>query len=320
MEIEIFNMTYKITNIKKEKSIRIVGSEFMKNNLNKGNICFKNKKLPLKDLFEKPNNKGDKLKIKIVLEKNSYKKNFIFENCKCLLEFSISSNTLHNQFDDIYFGQDSQPEIESYSYNSDYSSLNDFTEEIYFNDTTISLLTTIQEKYKHLSDCLYKTNKNITNMSKMFYECSSLKSLPDDISKWNTDNVIDMSKMFCKCSLLNILPDISKWNVNNVTDMKELFYNCKKIKYLPDISQWKTEKVIDMSKMFYDCKELSSISPKLEWNTKNVIDMNYMFYHCDSLNSFPDISKWDTTNVSNMNSLFFFCPFNSFNLLPDISN
>jgi len=38
-------------------------------------------------------------------------------------------------------------------------------------------------------------------MSYMFYDCSSLQSLPD-ISKWNTENVTDMSCMFDSCSSL----------------------------------------------------------------------------------------------------------------------
>ena len=36
---------------------------------------------------------------------------------------------------------------------------------------------------------------DITNMSCIFYECSSLLSIPD-ISKWNTSNVINMSYLF----------------------------------------------------------------------------------------------------------------------------
>ena len=56
-------------------------------------------------------------------------------------------------------------------------------------------------------------------MSYMFYECSSLKSLPD-ISKWDTKNVTDMSGMFSECSSLNNLPDISKWDTKNVTNME----------------------------------------------------------------------------------------------------
>ena len=52
----------------------------------------------------------------------------------------------------------------------------------------------------------------LQNISKMFYYCSSLISLPD-ISKWNTNNIIDMSGIFggdclCGCSSLLSLPDI----------------------------------------------------------------------------------------------------------------
>ena len=48
----------------------------------------------------------------------------------------------------------------------------------------------------------------------MFYNCSSLSSLPD-ISKWNTNNITDMIMLFAGCSSLSSLPDIQKWNNNN---------------------------------------------------------------------------------------------------------
>ena len=47
---------------------------------------------------------------------------------------------------------------------------------------------------------------NITNMSYMFYRCSSLLSLPD-ISKWNTDKIINMKALFTGCTSLNSLPE-----------------------------------------------------------------------------------------------------------------
>jgi len=49
----------------------------------------------------------------------------------------------------------------------------------------------------------------------MFYNCYSLKSLPD-ISKWNINKIINMSNMFYYCNSLVSLPDISKWNTYNV--------------------------------------------------------------------------------------------------------
>ena len=48
----------------------------------------------------------------------------------------------------------------------------------------------------------------------LFYECSSLKTLPD-ISKWNLNNIVSLKFVFFKCSSLTSLPDISKWNIFN---------------------------------------------------------------------------------------------------------
>ena len=59
----------------------------------------------------------------------------------------------------------------------------------------------------------------------MFYECSSLSSLPD-ISKWNTNNIKNMSLMFNECSSLSSLPDISKWNINKI---KITFNECENL-------------------------------------------------------------------------------------------
>ena len=62
----------------------------------------------------------------------------------------------------------------------------------------------------------------MTNMSYIFYECSSLSSLPD-ISNWDTKNVTDMIYMFRGCSSLNSLPDISKWELNKNLETEDMF-------------------------------------------------------------------------------------------------
>ena len=48
----------------------------------------------------------------------------------------------------------------------------------------------------------------------MFYECSSLLSIPD-LSKWKPINIIMVNHMFYGCSSLITMPDISKWKINN---------------------------------------------------------------------------------------------------------
>ena len=99
---------------------------------------------------------------------------------------------------------------------------------------------------------------NASDISFMFYKCSSLLSLPD-ISKLNTNNVINMSAMFAGCSSLSFLPDISKWLTNNVTNMNGMLAGCSSLTSLPDISKWNTNNVTDINGMFVDCSSLSSL-------------------------------------------------------------
>ena len=99
----------------------------------------------------------------------------------------------------------------------------------------------IKEKYyvnnnNNKLNIILKGIDKVTNMSEMFYRCSSLSSLPD-ISKWNTNNVTNMSYMFKECSSLSSLPDISKWNTNNITDMSDMFSGCSSLSSVFDFSK-----------------------------------------------------------------------------------
>ena len=58
-------------------------------------------------------------------------------------------------------------------------------------------------------------------MNALFYECSSLKSIPD-ISKWKIKNVVNINNIFKGCSSLLSFPDISKWHFNNITEKSNI--------------------------------------------------------------------------------------------------
>ena len=130
-----------------------------------------------------------------------------------------------------------------------------------------------------------KRTGEMTNLSDMFNNCESLKSLPD-ICNFNTSNIINMSGMFRGCTSLCEMSDISKWDTSNVKDMSEMFHSCISLKKLPDISKW---------------------------NVSNVSNMSWMFYKCNSLESLPDISKWNINNATN-NEMMSSCGPNSFNI------
>jgi len=146
----------------------------------------------------------------------------------------------------------------------------------------------------------FNTN-NVTNMSYMFSNCYSLKTL--NLSNINTYNVTNMSSMFFKCSSLASL-DLSNFNTYNVTNMSNMFEKCCALTSL-DISNFNTYNVINMNRMFFKCSSLKFLNLS-NFNTSKVIDMVCMFSKCSSLNSL-NLSNFNTNNVKYMKHIFFHC-------------
>ena len=167
--------------------------------------------------------------------------------------------------------------------------------------------------------------KNITDMSHMFYNCSSLLSV---INKDNFDfkNINNMSSAFLGCSLLNSLSTFKEINTSNVTNMSFLFSLCSKLD-LSFVNNWDTSNVTDMCFMFSGCfnnsidfafsskedgktndsKIYSLIKEedlKLSLDTRNVVNMSGMFSGCLTLKCLAHI---DLSNVKNMSQIFRGC-------------
>ena len=142
---------------------------------------------------------------------------------------------------------------------------------------------------------------NVTNMSDMFYKCSSLTTL--DLSSFNTSNVTNMWQMFASCSSLTSL-NLGNFNTSKITDMCSMFNSCSSLTNL-DLSHFNTSKVTDMSNMFRNCSSLISLDLS-GFNTSKVTDMRYMFCGCSSLTNL-DLSGFNTSNVTNMMNMFGGC-------------
>lgn len=95
-------------------------------------------------------------------------------------------------------------------------------------------------------------NKTHTDLSSMFYGCTSLASV-------NTQN----------------------WDTSNVTTMNRMFYNCKSLTSL-DLSNWDTSKVTDMYWMFFGCSSLIELNMS-NFDTSNVKYVTYLLSSCTSL-------------------------------------
>lgn len=152
----------------------------------------------------------------------------------------------------------------------------------------------------------------VKNMSKMFYNCPSLKTV--DLSGLDAPKLTTMSSMFSKCTSLETA-DLSGINAPKLTDMSNLFGGKKISSSLEtaDLSGINAPSLNKMNSMFQECKALTSLN-LIGLNAPNVTNMNNMFQDCSALttldlrdlyNTYPKNRK--TTTAATTNSMFEGC-------------
>ena len=156
-------------------------------------------------------------------------------------------------------------------------------------------------KLKTITGLEYLNTEKVTNMSYMFFNCSSLTSL--DVTHFNTAKVTNMRNMFSSCSALTSL-DVTHFNTANVTNMCKMFSICSALLSL-DVTNFNTAKVTNMSYMFSSCVALTSLDVR-NFNTANVTNMTRMFIGCSALLSL-DVRNFNTANVTDMSYMFANC-------------
>lgn len=138
----------------------------------------------------------------------------------------------------------------------------------------------------------YLHTENITNMSEMFLNCSSLTKL--DLSNFDTDMVENMHSMFEGCTSLISL-DLTFLNTSTVTSMVDMFWKCQSLTSI-DASSFNTSNVEDMSYMFNDCSSVVTLDLS-SFDVRNVKKMNRMFLNCSSLKEL-DLSTFETSSLT----------------------
>ncbi|MDR3190510.1 MAG: DUF285 domain-containing protein [Lactobacillaceae bacterium] len=142
---------------------------------------------------------------------------------------------------------------------------------------------------------------NVTNMTKMFYNCNALTQL--DVSGFNTANVTSMEYMFNFCRALTSV-GVSGFDTSKVTSMYAMFSHCNSLTEL-DVSGFDTSEVTDMAYMFNNCNALTQLNVS-GFKTSKVTTMVYMFYGCNSLTQL-DLSRFNTSKVTGMGYMFYGC-------------
>ena len=111
--------------------------------------------------------------------------------------------------------------------------------------------------------------------------------------------ITNMSYMFLNCSSLKSLPDISKFNFKNVNYAYGMFYNCISLIPSPDISKWETNKNLDKNQMI-----LESFLDISKWETKVVTNIDSKFFSCNSIITLLNISEWDIKYINEINTTY----------------
>lgn len=85
-------------------------------------------------------------------------------------------------------------------------------------------------------------NSNVTNLSSIFYQCSSLTHI--DCSAFDTSNVTSFDSMFRDCSSVTSL-DLSSFDTSNITSISGLFNGCSNLRIL-NLSNWTLPNITSM--------------------------------------------------------------------------
>ena len=285
--------------------------------------------------------KVGKYKIKYIFKNNLTKLNFMFYNCKSIINLDFSNFNTQDiiNMEYMFFSCSSLTNLNLSNFNAQNvinmkfmfykcKSLSNLDLSIFNTENTIYMeyMFAYYESLKAVNLSNFKTEK-VTNMNSMFLWCESLKNL--NLLNFNTKNVNDMKYMFSNCHSLTNL-NLSSFDTQNVTNMKSMFSDCHSLKKLNlsnfntknvtnmelmfnfcllltklNISNFDTKNVIYMGKMFYNCKSLKNLNLS-GFNTKNVINMHYMFSKCETLKNL-NLSNFDTKNVTEIESMFEEC-------------
>lgn len=125
--------------------------------------------------------------------------------------------------------------------------------------------------------------------SGLFKDCTKLEEIRD-LYNLNLYNVTDVSSMFENCSSLKTIDTMINWG--NITNTSSMFKNCTSLENL-EAAYINTYYVTDMSSMFENCSNLANIDfyDKTDdgvftlFFTKNVKNMSNMFKDCGNLRS-----------------------------------
>ena len=163
----------------------------------------------------------------------------------------------------------------------------------------------------------------VTDMSKMFFDCSNI--IGYGIGKWNVETVTNFDYMLNGCANFN--QDISNWNTRSGTSFNRTFFRCSSwsgagaknldlsgattmfemfsgcSNFDEDLTLWsdKVDNISNFARMFKFCENFTGIGLDT-WTTNNARTFFGLFNNCNNFNQ--DLSGWNVSNVINFSYMF----------------
>lgn len=132
-------------------------------------------------------------------------------------------------------------------------------------------------RFTEIPKYLFEDKPNLNTLDEMFYYCTNLRSLPNELFKPLSNlNITSMYRTFTYCKDLEQIPEDLLSYFPSLNSAKELFRECYKISNIPSKLFSKNPNITELDGFFMQCSEISSIPEGLFKNT-TLTDTSYTF-------------------------------------------
>ena len=157
-------------------------------------------------------------------------------------------------------------------------------------------------------------NMNCSSLSKAFYSCEKLTTIPGNLFEKNKA-ATDFSGCFYYCSALQTIPGGLFANNTAATDFNSCFFNCNLLKEIPSELFAKNTEARGFNYCFANCKGLNAIPENLFEKNTAATNFSYCFYNCILLGSIPKELFASNTAATNFSNCFSSC--NALTTIPE---
>lgn len=140
----------------------------------------------------------------------------------------------------------------------------------------------------------------------IFYECSSLTTIPQGLFDRNTRNM-NFAACFRDCTSLTSIPEGLFTKCTEVWNFEQCFYNCESLTSIPTGLFDENTKVTAFNNCFYGCSQLTEIPAGLFNNNAEVNTFAECFSACSSLENIPEGLFDANTEVGSFSGCFNGC-------------